>query len=168
VSISFHTEPTDIGTTRLLLRLWTPDDLAAVRTGVRQPSWAADFPADGDREIAEALAVRPEWLDRFGHRMVSERGSGLVVGSIGLFWPPADGVVELGYGIVPSRRGRGYATEATRALAEYACTAPQVHTVSASVELANPASVRVLEKAGFARVHTDGERAEFRMTRSGL
>ncbi|MFI9534280.1 GNAT family N-acetyltransferase [Nocardia fusca] len=166
MSIAFHTEPTDIDTPRLLLRLWTPDDLDAVRTGVRQPSWAADFPADGDREIAEALAVRPEWLDRFGHRMVAERGSGLVVGSIGLFWPPADGVVELGYGIVPSRRGRGYATEATRALAEYACTAPQVHTVSASVELANPASVRVLEKAGFARVHTDGERAEFRMTRS--
>lgn len=157
--------PIDITTARLVLRLWTPDDLAAVRTGARQPSWAADFPADGDREIVAALAVRPEWLDRFGHRVVSERDSGLAVGSIGLFWPPADGVLELGYGIVPSRRGRGYATEAARALTEYAFTAPQVHTVSASVELTHPASVRVLEKAGFARLHSAGERAEFRMTR---
>lgn len=167
MSLSFPTDPTDIGTPRLILRLWTRDDVTAVRTGARQQSWAADFPADGDREIVEALAVRPEWLDRFGHRVVSERSSGLVVGSIGLFWPPADGVLELGYGIVPSRRGRGYATEATQALAEYAFTAPHVHTVSASVDIANPASVRVLEKAGFARVHPAGERAEFRLARSG-
>ncbi|WP_063058249.1 GNAT family N-acetyltransferase [Nocardia sienata] len=166
MSNSSHTDPAAIGTARLILRLWTPDDLTAVRTGVRAQAWAADFPADGDREIVEVLAVRPHWLDRFGHRMVSERGSGLVVGSIGLFWPPVDGVLELGYGIVPSRRGRGYATEATRALADYALTAPGVHTVSASVELVNPASVRVLEKAGFARVHSDGARAEFRLTRS--
>ncbi|WP_459546603.1 hypothetical protein [Nocardia sp. X0981] len=35
-----------------------------------------------------------------------ERDTGLVVGSIGLFWPPSAGVLEIGYGIVPSRRGR--------------------------------------------------------------
>ncbi|WP_062996605.1 hypothetical protein [Nocardia jinanensis] len=58
-------------------------------------------------DIAEALADRPEWLDRFGHRIVLERAGGAAVGSIGLFWPPSAGVLELGYGIVPSRRGLG-------------------------------------------------------------
>jgi hypothetical protein len=66
-----------------------------------------------------------------------------VVGSIGLFWPPDDGAIEIGYGIVASRRGRGYAAEATRALTAYALTAPGVDTVFATVELSNPASVSV-------------------------
>lgn len=154
--------PAEIPTERLILRVWTAGDLAAVRAGNPQPHWAPDFPADGDREIAEVLTVRPEWLDGYGHRLVLERDTGLVVGSIGLFWPPSAGVLEIGYGIVPSRRGRGYATEATRALAAYALTAPGVRTVTASVELGNPASVRVLEKAGFARFGSEGEHAEFR------
>jgi [ribosomal protein S5]-alanine N-acetyltransferase len=52
---------------------------------------------------------------------------------------------------VASRRGRGYAPEATRALTRFAFTAHGVHAVFARVELSNPPSVRVLEKAGFQR-----------------
>jgi RimJ/RimL family protein N-acetyltransferase len=134
---------------RLVLRSWTAAEADAVVGGVRLPHWADDFPADGDQVIAGLLGEHPEWLSRYGHRLVVERDSGLVVGSIGLFWPPSDGVVEIGYGVVASRRGRGYATEATRALTDFAFTAPGVRVVRAEVELSNPASVRVLEKAGF-------------------
>ncbi|WP_420714336.1 GNAT family N-acetyltransferase [Streptomyces sp. NRRL WC-3744] len=49
-------------------------------------------------------------------RPVSLPSSSRSVGSVGLFWPPSRGTVEIGYGVVASRRGRGYATEATRAL----------------------------------------------------
>lgn len=167
MSATTRANPAEIRTQRLALRLWTAGELAAVRAGSAQPHWASDFPADGDREIAEALTARPEWLEAFGHRLVLERDTGLVIGSIGLFWPPSAGVLEIGYGIVPSRRGRGYATEATRALAAYALTAPGVRTVAASVELGNRASVRVLEKAGFARFGSEGEHAEFRWSNPG-
>lgn len=139
----------DLTTERLVLRSWVAAEADAVVGGVRLPHWADDFPADGDRVIAELLGEHPEWLDRHGHRLVVERDSGLVVGSIGLFWPPSDGVLEIGYGVVASRRGRGYAAEATRALTDFAFTAPGVRVVRAEVEPANPASVRVLEKAGF-------------------
>jgi RimJ/RimL family protein N-acetyltransferase len=87
-----------------------------------------------------------------------------LVGSIGLFWPPSEGVLEIGYGIVVSRRGRGYAPEATKALADFALTLPDVHTVSADVELSNPASVRVLEKAGFRRWTTGENVVKFRIS----
>ena len=87
--------------------------------------------------------------------------SGLAVGAIGLFWPPDDGVIEVGYGVVESRRGRGYATEATRAMTAFGLTAPGVDEVFADVELANAASVRVLEKAGLRRVRGDGVTARF-------
>ncbi|MEU3403144.1 GNAT family N-acetyltransferase [Streptomyces sp. NPDC006670] len=157
----------DLITTRLILRPWTALDVTAVLDATGTAHWAEDFPADGDRVIAGLFEQHPAWLGIHGHRLIIECESGLVVGSIGLFWPPSDGVIEIGYGVVASRRGRGYATEATQALAEFALTAPEVHTVSANVELSNPASVRVLEKAGFHRWPSEENTqntARFRMT----
>lgn len=154
----------DLLSDRLILRSWTATAAAAVLGDERHAAWAADFPAAGDRVIAGLLTTHPDWLGPFGHRLVVERVSGLVVGSIGLFWPPADGELEIGYGIVASRRGRGYATEATVALTAHACTAPGVHAVRADVELSNPSSVRVLEKAGFEQVSSVDGVARFRIT----
>ncbi|MCC9157636.1 GNAT family N-acetyltransferase [Streptomyces parvulus] len=148
-------------TPRLVLRPWTGAETAAVLGGTRRPRWADDFPAEGDRVIAGLLGERPEWFGAYGHRLVVERDGGTLVGSIGLFWPPADGALEIGYGIVASRRGRGYATEATAALASFALSAPGVRTVTAGVELSNPASVRVLEKAGFRRYLVEGNTARY-------
>ncbi|MCK2213516.1 GNAT family N-acetyltransferase [Actinomadura sp. ATCC 31491] len=156
--MSFSITDAGLTTARLLLRPWTAGEVRAVLDGGRLPHWAADFPDDGDRVIAGLFGEHPGWFGPYGHRQVVERESGLVVGSIGLFWPPADGALELGYGIVPSRRGRGYASEAAAAVTGFALTAPGVRTVTADVELSNPASARVLEKAGFAHVRTDQER----------
>ncbi|MEV4574126.1 GNAT family N-acetyltransferase [Nonomuraea jabiensis] len=157
MSSFFSVAGADLTTDRLVLRPWTSGEADAVLHGTRPAHWAGDFPAEGDHVIAGLFAEHPAWLGQYGHRQIIERDSGLVVGSIGLFWPPADGTLELGYGIVASRRGRGYAPEATRALTEFALGAPGVHTVCAGVELSNPASIRVLEKAGFRRSHTDAE-----------
>ncbi|MFG3338186.1 GNAT family N-acetyltransferase [Glycomyces sp. NPDC048151] len=139
----------DLRTERLLLRVWTAVEAATVAEGGRLDDWAEDFPDAGDKVIAPLIAAEPAWLGPFGHRLIVERASGLVVGSLGLFWPPADGAVELGYGVAPSRRGRGYAPEAVLALTAHAFTSPAVEAVFAHVEPSNPASVRVLEKAGF-------------------
>ncbi|MFI0447354.1 GNAT family N-acetyltransferase [Actinomadura sp. 6N118] len=151
---------TSLKTERLILRPWPADDIAAITQGTRSTGWADDFPAEGDSVIAGILAEHPEIL---GQSQIIERASSLVVGSIGLFWPPTDGAVEIGYGIVASRRGRGYAPEATRALAEHALTEPGVHTVFANVELSNPPSVRVLEKAGFKRWSSDTSTARYHL-----
>jgi RimJ/RimL family protein N-acetyltransferase len=164
---SSSTTGADLETDRLVLRPWTTGEVAAVLADARSANWAEDFPAEGDQVVVGLFAHHPEWLGPYGHRQIIERDSGLVVGSIGLFWPPDDGAIEIGYGIVTSRRGRGYAAEATRALTAYALTAPGVHTVFATVELSNPASVSVLEKAGFERSRTgpDGTTARYDATR---
>ncbi|MFC3493134.1 GNAT family N-acetyltransferase [Glycomyces rhizosphaerae] len=140
----------DLHTDRLVLRVWTAAEAGTVTEGGRLGDWAEDFPEEGDKVMAPLITVQSAWLGPFGHRLIVERESGLVVGSIGLFWPPTDGAVELGYGVVPSRRGRGYASEATLAMVEHAYTATEVEAVFAHVEPSNPASVRVLEKSGFA------------------
>ncbi|MET7339452.1 GNAT family N-acetyltransferase [Nonomuraea sp. NPDC005650] len=157
MSSFFSATDTDLTTDRLILRPWTSGEVTAVLDGARLAHWAQDFPAEGDHVIAGLFAEHPAWLGEYGHRQIIERDGGLVVGSIGLFWPPNDGTLEIGYGIVTSRRGRSYAPEATRALTKFAFTAPGVHTIYANVELSNPPSIRVLEKAGFQRSHTDTE-----------
>jgi RimJ/RimL family protein N-acetyltransferase len=66
--------------------------------------------------------------------------------------------VEIGYGLVASRRGRGYATEAVRALTAFAVGRPDVTEVVATVDPGNLASIRVLEKVGFTeRSRSDTE-----------
>lgn len=142
----------DLRTERLILRAWTAAEAAVVTEGGRLAGWVEDFPDEGDKVIAPLIAAQPEWMGPFGHRLIVERESGLAVGSLGLFWPPADGAVELGYGVAPSRRGRGYAPEAVAALTAHGFTAPEVNVVFANVEPSNPASVRVLEKVGFTLV----------------
>ncbi|QES44742.1 GNAT family N-acetyltransferase [Streptomyces venezuelae] len=97
-----------------------------------------------------------------GHRLIVERESGAVVGSLSLLWPPSESTVEFGYGVVPSRRGRGHAPEAVRALTAHALTSPEATVAYAEVELGNEASVRVLEKAGLHRWGSDGTTARYR------
>ncbi|MEU7646965.1 GNAT family N-acetyltransferase [Streptomyces huasconensis] len=161
-------EPT---TERLRLRNWSPAEVADVLADRRSARWAEDFPAAGDRVIAGVIAGQiaegPGDPGAHGHRLIVEQESGLVVGSISLLWPPSGGSVEFGYGVVASRRGRGYAPEAARALVAYALTLPAVTTVYADVERANPASLRVLEKAGLHRWSDDGTTARFRATAPG-
>jgi [ribosomal protein S5]-alanine N-acetyltransferase len=128
--------------------------VAAIVTGARLPDWAEDFPTTADRAIARMLhqAGRHEAERRgpWGHYQVVERAGGAVVGGIGFRGPPQDGVTEIGYGIVPSRQGRGYATEAVTAVLLIAWEQPEANTVIAHTEFGNLASQRVLGKAGFA------------------
>jgi ribosomal-protein-alanine N-acetyltransferase len=155
----------DLVTDRLVLRPVTAEHVAAVVAGRRLPGWAPDFPSEGDEVIAGMLDRDGIRDATFGQRLVVERQTGLVVGGIGLFGPPEDGRIELGYGIVESRRGRGYATEAARALVRTALALPEVVEVFAGVDPANAASVRVLEKAGLTFREQDGDEARHAVTR---
>ena len=144
-------------TARLTLRRFPWDAVCAIVEGGRLDDWAPDYPTEGDGVIAGILHRRgapltgasdlPEVV--WGHWQVLERGSGLVVGGIGFLDPPVVAEVEIGYGIAPSRRGRGYATEALRAALLYVTAQGSVTAVVAGTDHDNPASRRVLEKAGF-------------------
>ena len=144
--------------------------VAAVMAGERRAEWADDFPDEGDRVIAGLLTRRGvpgAGRDQdFGQRLIIERATDLVVGGAGFFGPPdGDGRTELGYGVVPSRRGRGYATEAVRELLRFGLAAPSVVELFAGVELANVASVKVLEKAGLRRVGENEKEATYAIGR---
>ena len=75
-----------------------------------------------------------------------------VVGSAGFQGTPMDQAVELGFGVHADHRNQGYASEAARALVFWGLRQPDVGRIIAKCDLANVASVRVLEKAGMSRV----------------
>ena len=61
----------------------------------------------------------------------------------------ANGVAEIGYGILDKYQNHGYATEAVKAVTEWALKQPNVIAIEAEAEHDNLASRRVLEKCKF-------------------
>ncbi|WP_424950654.1 GNAT family N-acetyltransferase [Deinococcus sp.] len=158
--------------TQRLLIVQTP--LTLIETRLQHAGFSSDlptaagtlhvhFPAEwpGDALVifpvmAEQLRSAPDTLPWGG--VMLDRTARVAVGQIsfkGL--PDASGTLEVGYGVNPSFQGRGYASEATRALTEWALARPDVRRVSAECLDSNAGSVRVLERAGFSRV---GERSD--------
>lgn len=61
----------------------------------------------------------------------------------------SNGIAEIGYGISEKYQNYGYATEAVKAVLEWAFSNPNVTAVEAETDSENVASKRVLEKCGF-------------------
>lgn len=61
---------------------------------------------------------------------------------------------QLGYVLARSEWGKGYATEAVRALVDWAVSQDGIHRVWAACDVDNKASARVLEKVGMVREGT--------------
>ncbi len=73
-----------------------------------------------------------------------------VVGLCSIIRPPESGELHIGYGVAPSREGRGMATAAVAELLDWARSDPRVKSVSAETAVDNVASQRVLERNGFS------------------
>ena len=72
---------------------------------------------------------------------------GELIGTCGV--DPREGGAEVGYWLGVPYWGRGYATEAVRAVIDHAFGDLQHETLQAGARVSNPASRRVLEKCGF-------------------
>lgn len=151
----------DLRTARLSLHaIYEPE---ARRIHDRAPqsgdAWAADYPFDGDLAAIGSLLRATEQNGEqrpFGYYLIRRQADGLAVGGVGFKGPPDSGVVEIGYGLAPSARGHGYATEALEALVQTAAGLG-VTTIRADTDPENVASRRTLERAGFHQVEADAQ-----------
>jgi ribosomal-protein-alanine N-acetyltransferase len=81
---------------------------------------------------------------------MTERGSGALVGAIGLHLEPQHNRAELGYWVAKPFWGRGYATEAAEAVIGFGFETLGLNKIHAAHFTKNPASARVIEKVGMA------------------
>jgi RimJ/RimL family protein N-acetyltransferase len=63
-------------------------------------------------------------------------------------------LLEIGYSLVPSERGKGYCTEALEIMVDYLFLSRDIMRIQAQTDQRNVASQRVLEKAGFKKEGT--------------
>jgi ribosomal-protein-alanine N-acetyltransferase len=145
---------TNLTTTRCVLRPITPGDTARLHglwssPGVRRFLW--------DDEIIPIARTRAA-IEQ-SQAMFTEQACGLwgvrpsaspnLIGFAGL-WPfrdPPD--LELLYGVTEQRWGQGYAAETAHAVMTHCFETLDMPVIRASTDVANTASVRVLEKLGF-------------------
>ncbi|TFD62622.1 N-acetyltransferase [Cryobacterium suzukii] len=149
----------DIVTDRLTLHSLTPFEAQRIVDREHEPDdvWHADYPLDDELDPLRALAESGRSESIFTLYSVRINDGDVAVGGIGFFGPPdAEGLVEIGYGLVEAVRGHGLATEALRAAIRCALQNGAVQ-VNADTDLENYASQRVLEKAGFTEVSRSHE-----------
>lgn len=137
-----------VQTSRLTLESLTSEQWVAVAEG-RMVDGAPDYPTEGDL-VAAALVAAGDWpAGDWGPLQVRRISDGLVIGGVGCKGEPdADGRVEIGYGLVPSARGHGYATEALDGLLVWLRDGG-VHEVVAECDENNLASMAVLRRCHF-------------------
>jgi RimJ/RimL family protein N-acetyltransferase len=151
--VDFRTE--SVRTERLLLRPFRTDDVDAVHRASQDPDtqrWISAIPVPYTREDArvfvEDIAMR-ERGDRLGLSVVVEDEGGFA-GTAGIYLRPGRLGPEIGYTIAPWARGRGYASETARALADWGLGhgAPRVHLFA---DVRNGPSQAVARRAGFTQ-----------------
>lgn len=143
----------DVVTARLVLHPLNADEAERVRAGGAgaDARWAPGYPTPGDVIAAERyLRACADTGDPqpFGNYEIRRREDGRAIGGVG-FHAPADetGTVTIGYGLVPSVRGRGYASEALRGLLLLA-RGHGVSRVKGDADHENTASHHVMIAAG--------------------
>jgi ribosomal-protein-alanine N-acetyltransferase len=145
--------PPDIDAPRLTLH---PIDVEAARALLdgRAPAGiilADDYPSEFSIEVMDLVAgPRAEGVEQFGPFFVVRKSDGAAIGEIGAALTVADdrATAQIGYSLVPSSWGQGYATEALRALVDELLAGGQVRRVFGETMVDHHASRRVMEKAG--------------------
>jgi [ribosomal protein S5]-alanine N-acetyltransferase len=100
--------------------------------------------------IVQQVTEKPG-LSRW-NRLIVHKEEQMIIGEIGCKGEPTgQGVVEIGYGIVPAYQGYGYATEAVQEFVQWLLSLSKITKVTAECLEDNISSIRVLEKAGFRR-----------------
>jgi RimJ/RimL family protein N-acetyltransferase len=142
-------------TERLRLRRSVPEDAAAISAYRSDPDvrryqgWGDTGPDEVRTAIEEMTTRDPGEPGGWVQLSVEERRTGRLIGDVGI--SPADddpGVIKVGYTIAPGFQRTGYATEAVRALIDYAFDTLGVDVVRAYASAENAPSIRLAERVG--------------------
>lgn len=110
------------------------------------------YMADALPVVRDRLLARPDEAP-WWNWLIVDRESGEAVGSVAFGGPVTpEGAVLVGYAMYAGYEGRGYATEAVRALVGWAFGQPGVREVRALAPVWNTPALRVAENVGMRPV----------------
>jgi ribosomal-protein-alanine N-acetyltransferase len=141
----------------VVLRCFVLEDAPKIFAMSQEPgmrTWIPDQVYDSEAHALEVLRYLMETCRDPGVPSLAPyvlgvciRGTGELIGHVGL--SPLDGQIEIGYAIEQGRQGRGFASEAVRAMAEWALSRLAPPRILGVVAADNGASCKVLQNAGF-------------------
>jgi len=151
--------PENIETERLFLLCLMPEEIESIVSGdlerlslLTGVCFRADDPKLGVDWSWHLNALRADCNEvAWRVRVIVERSSSTVVGSINLKGQPIDGDVEIGWGLNDDARRKGYATEASAAVIRWVGQQAGVSSISATVPDDNYPSQRVAARLGLVR-----------------
>jgi ribosomal-protein-alanine N-acetyltransferase len=153
---STYAFPEELQFDELLIRAPTEGDIDAIAPAFRDPDVGGEAglpPFDAEMLRTILREQLPEMLARglLAPYVIVDTRTDEVLGGLTLHhFDPMRDVVELGYWLFASARGRGVATRVVQAAVEHAF-ANGILRVEAHVRVGNVASERVLERAEFER-----------------
>ena len=137
---------------RLILRMWTKKDAAALFDYAKDPDVGPNAGWKPHANVGESRMIIDQLFRRNMTWCITEKETGIVVGSIG-FEPdkyrPQINSREMGYSLAKSRWGKGYMTEAAKRLIKYGFDELKLDVLMIRTSDTNFRSQRVIEKCGF-------------------
>jgi len=123
--------------------------------GVLVPdTWPPDSLRDVLGYIYGLYKEHPEWEGWLAWYAVRiDTDDPVLCASVGFKGPPDEqGIVEIGYSVLPEFQGQGLATEMVTAIVKWAKRQPHVKRIEAETNIDNKASIQVLEKNNFSYI----------------
>jgi RimJ/RimL family protein N-acetyltransferase len=154
-------------TNRLILRTWKPSDIPLMAAISSDPLVMEHFPAIQDITATQALIDHiNQHYKKFGYAAyaVEIKDTHEFIGFVGLNHPPFAipnfqpvtlPIVEIGWRLSSQHWGKGYATEAAKAVLHYAFTELNLGEIISFTVITNNKSRRVMEKIGLQHSEAD-------------
>ena len=156
LTINFHPFQ-NVETERLLLRRLTEDDADEILALRGNPEIMKYIPRPLATTREDALAHIALILEKIENNTginwgITIKGNSKIIGIIGFHLiQPENHRAEIGYMSLPEFNGKGYITEAIKAVVAYGFEQMNLHSIEAVIDPDNIASERVLQKNGFVK-----------------
>jgi RimJ/RimL family protein N-acetyltransferase len=157
-------DPLPVGDDRVVLRRFSPADLAAFQAYRhdaelgRFQGWTAQNDDDALEFIttmAQAPLFQPgEWIQL----AIEDKASGSMVGDVGIFVADDAQSAEIGFTLARPAQGMGFATRAVRLAIRLVFEHTPVREITGVTDARNAASIRLLERVGMQRRSTQDAR----------
>lgn len=156
LTINFHPFQ-NIETERLLLRRIDENDAEEVLALRGNPDIMKYIPRPLAKTKEDALGHIAMMNEKIENNTginwgITIKGNPKIIGIIGHYRiQPENHRAEIGYMSLPEYNGKGYITEAIRAVVEYGFEQMNLHSIEAVIDPGNTASEKVLQKNGFVK-----------------